>query len=68
VLAEHPIVTTAMGWRIMAFCVLVFFGLAATFFLDGKTVYALLWVLVTAGWGFFTVKLYRRHIAWVNDV
>lgn len=57
-----------MGWRIMAFCVLVFFGLAATFLLDGKTVYAALWALVTIGWSFFTVKLYRRHNDWVNDV
>lgn len=66
-LAEHPVVTTAMGWRIMAFIVLVFFGLTITFLMDAKFVYGALWAVVTAGWGFFTVKLYRRHNEFVNS-
>lgn len=50
----------------MAFCVLLFFGLTATFLLDGKAVYGVLWAIVTVGWGFFTMKLYRRHTDFVN--
>ena len=67
-LADHPIVTTAWGWRIGAVAVLVALGLCLTFLLDGKTVYGVLWAAVTLGWGFFVVKLHRRHEGYVRSL
>ncbi|HTW08270.1 MAG TPA: hypothetical protein VME46_12205 [Acidimicrobiales bacterium] len=52
------------GWRIMAVAVLVAFGLAVTFLLDGHTVIGAFWVLIALAWGFFTLKLWRMHLAW----
>jgi hypothetical protein len=68
VLSEHPIVTAAMGWRIMAFVVLIFLGVTVTFLLDGHPVYGALWAVATAGWTFFTYKLYRRHNAYAQSL
>lgn len=67
-LATHPIVTTAWGWRIGAVAVMVAFGLCLTFLLDGKTVFGLLWALITLAWGFFVFKLYRRHNDYVSTL
>jgi hypothetical protein len=48
--------------------VLVAFGLCFTFLLDGKTLFGALWAVVTAGWAFFAVKLYRRHEEYVRSL
>ena len=67
-LGAHAVVTSNMGWRIMAFVVLLFLGLTVTFLTDGHVVYGVLWLLVTAAWGFFAFKLYRRHTQYVDSL
>ena len=57
-------VASSWGWRIMAVFSLVALGLVVTFFFDGKTVFAILWIVVTAAWAFFTYQLRLRHLAW----
>jgi hypothetical protein len=59
-----PAVMSSWGWRILAVFTMVALGLTITFALDGHTAFALVWFIITAGWGFFTVVLWRRHLAW----
>jgi hypothetical protein len=58
------VVMSSWGWRIMAVAVLVALGLSITFLLDGHTVIGAFWVFIAAAWGFFTIKLWRMHLAW----
>lgn len=60
-------VASSWGWRILAVFTMVAFGLCLTFFLDGRTVFGVLWVVVTAAWGVFTYKLRLRHLAWAES-
>jgi hypothetical protein len=66
--AELPALGVAImspwGWRILAVFAMVAFGLCLTFFLDGKTVFAILWLVVTLSWSGFSVKVWRDHLAW----
>jgi len=66
--AETPalgiIVMSSWGWRIMAVAVMVGLGLCVTFLLDGHSALGGLWAFVALAWGFFTVKLWRMHLAW----
>jgi len=57
-------VMSSWGWRILAVFTMVALGLTITFTLDGHTGFALIWLVITAGWGFFTLVLWRRHLAW----
>ena len=67
-LAEPPALGIAVmspwGWRILAVFTMVAVGLCITFFLDGKTVFGVLWVVVAGGWGTFAYVLWHRHLAW----
>jgi hypothetical protein len=67
-MAEPPalgvVVMSPWGWRILAVFTMVAVGLVVTFFLDGKTLFGILWVFVAAAWGLFTYKLWRLHLAW----
>jgi len=56
-------VISSWGWRILAVFTMLAFGLTITFALDGHTGYAVLWLIVTAAWGFFSLVLWRRHLA-----
>lgn len=66
--AETPalgiVVMSSWGWRIMAVAVMVAIGLAITFLLDGHAIIGALWILIAGGWGYFTFKLWRMHLAW----
>ena len=55
---------SSWGWRILAVFTLVALGLAITFTLDGHTAFAVIWLVITAAWGFFASVLWRRHLAW----
>lgn len=55
---------SSWGWRIMAVAVMVALGLSITFLLDGHTLIGAFWVFISAAWGFFTIKLWRMHLAW----
>ena len=57
-------VMSPWGWRILAVFTMVALGLCITFFLDGKTVFGALWVVIAAGWGGFSYRLWRLHLAW----
>ncbi len=57
-------VMSSWGWRILAVFTMVALGLTITFTLDGHTAFAVIWLAITAGWGFFTLVLWRRHLAW----
>jgi len=57
-------VASSWGWRIMAVVTMVAFGLCITFFLDGHTVFGVLWVVIAVAWAFFTNKLRLLHLAW----
>lgn len=57
-------VMSPWGWRILAVFALVALGLTITFTLDGHTGFAVIWFIITAAWGFFSVVLWRRHLAW----
>jgi len=48
----------------MAVVTMVAFGLCITFFLDGHTVFGVLWVVIAVAWAFFTNKLRLLHLAW----
>ncbi|MCL6091423.1 MAG: hypothetical protein M1435_00515 [Actinobacteria bacterium] len=52
------------GWRILAVFAMVATGLCLTFFVDGKTMFASLWVVVSLAWGGFSFKLWREHLRW----
>jgi hypothetical protein len=69
--AELPalgmMVASPWGWRILAVFTLVAFGLCFTFFLDDHTVFGVLWLVVTGGWGLFAYKLRFRHLAWAQS-
>ncbi|HXW82047.1 MAG TPA: hypothetical protein VEJ84_21300 [Acidimicrobiales bacterium] len=58
------VVMSPWGWRILAMATLTALGICITFFLDGHTAYGGLWVFVVAGWGAFSYKLWRMHLAW----
>jgi hypothetical protein len=57
-------VMSPWGWRILTVFTMLAVGLSITFFLDGHTVFGMLWVVVAAGWGGFAYKLRRLHLAW----
>lgn len=57
-------VMSPWGWRILAVFAMVATGLCLTFFIDGKTMFATLWVVVSLAWGGFSFKLWRQHLAW----
>ena len=57
-------VMSPWGWRILAVFTMVALGLCITFFLDGKTVFGALWVVIAAGWGGFSYRLWRLHLGW----
>ena len=57
-------VMSSWGWRILAVFTMVALGLAVTFTLDGHTAFAVIWLVITAAWGFFALVLWRRHLAW----
>ncbi|HXR22618.1 MAG TPA: hypothetical protein VN786_08690 [Acidimicrobiales bacterium] len=57
-------VMSPWGWRILTVFTLVALGLAITFTLDGHTAFAVIWLVITAAWGFFSLVLWRRHLAW----
>jgi hypothetical protein len=57
-------VMSPWGWRILAVFTMVAFGLCVTFFLDGKTIFGALWVVIAAGWGGFSYRLWRLHLNW----
>jgi hypothetical protein len=57
-------VMSPWGWRILAVFTMVALGLCITFFLDGKTVFGALWVVIAAGWGGFSYRLWRLHLDW----
>jgi hypothetical protein len=57
-------VMSPWGWRILAVFTMVALGLCITFFLDGKTVFAALWVVIAAGWAGFSYRLWRLHLDW----
>jgi hypothetical protein len=58
------VVMSPWGWRILTVFTLVALGLCITFFLDGKTVFGALWVVIAAAWGWFSHKLWRLHLDW----
>jgi hypothetical protein len=58
------VVMSPWGWRIFTMATLVALGICITFFLDGHTAYGGLWVFVAVGWGAFSFKLWRMHLAW----
>jgi hypothetical protein len=60
-------VASPWGWRIMAVVTLVAVGLCITFFLDGHTVFAFLWVVISVAWGYFTNQLRLRHLAFARS-
>jgi hypothetical protein len=66
--AEPPLLGLAVmsnwGWRIMAVFAMIALGLSITFLTDGHTVIGAFWVFITAAWSFFTIKLWRMHLAW----
>ena len=66
--ADEPALGIAVmspwGWRILTVFTMLALGLCITFFLDGHTVFGLLWIIVAAGWGGFSYWLRRLHIAW----
>jgi hypothetical protein len=57
-------VMSPWGWRILAVFTMVALGLCITFFLDGHTVFGVLWVVIALGWGGFSFRLWRLHLAW----
>jgi hypothetical protein len=57
-------VMSPWGWRILAVFTMVALGLCVTFFLDGHTVFGVLWVVVAAGWAGFSYRLRRLHLEW----
>jgi len=57
-------VMSPWGWRILAVFAMVATGLCLTFFIDGKTLFASLWVVVSLTWGGFSFKLWRQHLDW----
>ena len=57
-------VMSPWGWRILAVFAMVATGLCLTFFVDGKTMFASLWVVVSLAWGGFSFKLWREHLSW----
>ena len=58
------VVMSPWGWRILAVFTMVALGLCVTFFLDGHTVFGVLWIVVAAGWGGFSYRLRRLHLDW----
>jgi hypothetical protein len=67
-MAEPPqlgiAVMSSWGWRILAVFTMVALGLTITFTLDGHRAFALIWLVITGAWGFFTLVLWKRHLAW----
>lgn len=57
-------VMSPWGWRILAVFAMVAVGLCLTFFIDGKTLFASLWVVVSLTWSGFSLKLWRQHLDW----
>jgi hypothetical protein len=57
-------VMSPWGWRILAVFAMVALGLCVTFFLDGHTVFGALWIVIAVGWGGFSFRLWRMHLAW----
>ncbi len=57
-------VMSPWGWRILTVFTMLAVGLSVTFFLDGHTVFGGLWVAIAAGWGGFSYRLRRLHLAW----
>jgi hypothetical protein len=57
-------VMSSWGWRILAVFTMVALGLTITFTLDGHRAFALIWLVITGAWGFFTLVLWKRHLAW----
>jgi hypothetical protein len=57
-------VMSPWGWRILAVFTMVAVGLCITFFLDGKTIFGAFWVVIAAGWGGFSYRLWRLHLNW----
>lgn len=57
-------VMSPWGWRILAVFTMVALGLCLTFFIDGKTVFGALWVVVSVAWGGFSYRLWRQHLDW----
>jgi hypothetical protein len=66
--AELPALGIAVmspwGWRILTVFTMVALGLCVTFFLDGHTVFGAVWVVIAGGWGVFSYRLWRMHLAW----
>jgi hypothetical protein len=66
--AEPPALGIAVmspwGWRILTVFAMVALGLCLTFFIDAKTTFGALWAVVALGWGGFSLKLWRDHLAW----
>lgn len=58
------VVMSPWGWRILTVFTMVALGLCITFFLDGHTVFGFLWVVIALGWGGFSFRLWRLHLAW----
>ena len=57
-------VMSPWGWRILAVFTMVALGLCITFFIDGKTVFGTLWVVVSLAWAAFSYRLWRQHLDW----
>jgi hypothetical protein len=57
-------VMSPWGWRVLALFTMVALGLCLTFFIDGKSVFGGLWVVVSVAWGGFSLRLWRQHLKW----
>ena len=66
--AELPALGIAVmspwGWRVLALFTMVALGLCLTFFIDGKSIFGALWVVVSVAWGGFSFRLWRQHLKW----
>jgi len=58
------VVMSSWGWRILAVATMVALGLCVTFLLDGHTAIGGIWAFIGLAWAFFTVRLWRMHLAW----
>lgn len=60
-LEDSRLVRSVWIWRAFFVLSLVAVGVAIIFFGNGKTVPAILWLVIAAGWFAFAMGLWRKH-------
>jgi hypothetical protein len=60
-LEESRFVRSAWVWRAFLLLSLMAIGVAIIFAGNGKTLDAVLWVVIAVGWGAFAIGLWRKH-------